>query len=110
MIQNEYLLVTRIGPKSLFRTWLSKKSERKFDVLLSAYDTNVTAINEDGVIFEYRPGKKIEGYNEIIKEHHALFDKYKFICFFDEDLDTTGANINNLFNTCKIIGYIVLFH
>lgn len=45
--QNEFLLVTRIGKKSLHRFWL--QPDRNFDVFFSAFDEDVEEISGDGV-------------------------------------------------------------
>lgn len=93
--QNEFLLVTRIGKKSLHRFWL--QPDRNFDVFFSAFDEDVEEISGDGVFFEHRPGPKVAGYGDFLADHRDLWQKYKYICLLDEDLETSAYDLNGTF-------------
>ena len=69
MSPRRFLLISRIGPESLHPQWLAPAAERDFDLLLSAYSSDVTAPeSQPGVFFEYRRGRKVAGYGEIIRD------------------------------------------
>jgi hypothetical protein len=93
--QNEFLLVTRIGKKSLHRFWL--QPDRNFDVFFSAFDKDVEVICGDGVFFEHRPGPKVAGYGDFLADHRELWQSYKYICLLDEDLETSTYDLNGTF-------------
>ncbi|MBP0580901.1 hypothetical protein J8I29_16355 [Labrys sp. LIt4] len=96
----KYLLVARIGPKSLHAQWLAAGVERNYDVFLSSYDTNLPEIREDGVYLEYRGGSKVAGYAGFLREHADFLARYKYICFFDDDIEASPACINGIFSRC----------
>jgi hypothetical protein len=97
----EYLLVSRMGRKSLHACWLAPASARNFDVFLSCYDPNVPAVTGEGIRFEYRKGKKVEGYSGFLSEYASLLRNYKYICFFDEDIDVNAEAISGAFDVCS---------
>lgn len=96
----KYLVISRIGSESLHLNWLATSSLRKFDIVLSAYDANVAKIEGDGIVFEYRPGRKVEGYSSFFTEQSALWQKYDYVCMIDEDIRTDYQTLNELFSIC----------
>ncbi len=94
-----YLLVSRIGRKSLHQRWL--QGPRAFDVFLSAYDTALPPVSGSGVRFEHRPGYKVAGYDGFLREHRDLWRRYDYICLFDEDLDADTETLNRMFALCE---------
>ncbi|WP_156771395.1 hypothetical protein [Labrys sp. WJW] len=96
----KYLLVARIGPKSLHAKWLAAGVDRNYDVFLSSYEPNSPAIQEDGVYFERRLGRKVAGYDGFLRENAKLISRYKYICFLDEDIEASPASINGIFSRC----------
>ncbi|WP_428410150.1 hypothetical protein [Hyphococcus sp.] len=100
MTQKQYLMVSRIGKKSLHDRWLCPAAERAYDVALSSYDETVPEAGGEGVFFEYRPGRKVEGYDGFLRDRRSLWTGYKYICFFDEDLETDADNLNRMFDLC----------
>ncbi|MGO4337698.1 hypothetical protein AB4037_22540 [Labrys sp. KB_33_2] len=96
----KYLLVARIGPKSLHAQWLAASADRNYDVFLSSYDTSLPAIAGDGVYFEYRSGSKVAGYDGLLREHAEFLGRYKYICFFDDDISATPSSISGIFSRC----------
>jgi len=95
-----FLLVTRIGPKSLHQNWIGTPKTRQFDVFLSAYTGDAEEVQQEGVRNELRPGFKVEGYGGFINAHRALWERYDYICFWDEDLDTDTDTLNRMFAIC----------
>jgi len=102
---SKYLLVTRIGRKSLHKSWLATPYIRKFDVVLSAYNPNVNTAEQEGVHFEVRPGYKVAGYSGFIRENRDILRLYDYVCFFDEDLEATTETLNRMFEICAAGSY-----
>lgn len=96
----EFLMITRTGREGLFRQWLGK-GNRNFDLLISCYDGDMLVPIEPGVFVEHRPGPKVKGYSDIIEDHHDRLEAYKFIAFFDDDIDASVETINGLFECCQ---------
>lgn len=96
-----FLLVSRVGPRSLHGNWLAAGEDRGFDVFLSAYAPSVEAPDLPGVFFETRPGFKIAGYAGFMRDHADLLKTYDYVAFFDEDLDTSAAAIAGMFRLCR---------
>lgn len=93
-----YLLISRVGVKSLHGEWIFASGFRNFDVLLSAYDERVQPVSAQGVYYELRKGPKVEGYNGIINDNSDLLSRYEYICFFDEDLLADVGTLNQMFS------------
>jgi hypothetical protein len=90
-----YLVISRIGVNSLHRQWLP--NDANFDVLLSCYDPTVEQERRDGVMFEYRPGAKVAGYGQVIRDYESLIRQYRYVALFDDDLATDAASLLRLF-------------
>lgn len=97
MARRPFLLISRVGPRSLHRHWIAGTGERSFDLLLSAYDDAVAATEGEGVLFERRPGTKVAGYGAILRDHRALIEGYDHVALFDDDLLVDGAGIDAMF-------------
>lgn len=96
----DYLLVARIGLKSLHAQWLAGGADRNYDVFFSSYDAQIAPIQGDGVYFEYRAGSKVAGYDGLLREYSDFFSQYKYIAFFDDDIEASPACISGLFSRC----------
>lgn len=96
----KYLLVARIGPKSLHTHWLAAGADRNYDVFLSSYDTSLPVVQGDGVHFEYRSGSKVAGYDGFLRENAEFISRYKYVCFFDDDIEALPSSINGIFSRC----------
>lgn len=95
------LLISRIGPHSLHRHWLTTAGPRSFDVMLSAYDPAIAPVTGEGVLFEHRQGRKVEGYGAILRDHAALIARYDHVALFDDDLLIGGDELNRLFDIVR---------
>jgi hypothetical protein len=95
--RKSFLLVSRVGAKSLHYCWLNDKTDRNFDVFLSSYDGTLGDLNQEGVRTERRPGHKIKGYNGFLNDYVALWSDYDYVCFMDEDIDVDVASLNKMF-------------
>lgn len=96
---SRFLLVTRIGKRSLHRQWLD--GPREFDVFFSCYDRSLPQIEGPGIRFEYRPGHKIEGYGRFLNDPETRWRYYDFICLMDEDLLADTETLNRMFRMCE---------
>lgn len=96
-MKRRFLLVTRIGSKSLHDQWLKSETERAFDVALCSYDASIPKIEGDGVYFEYSPGKKVSGYSDFLDNRQEVWKDYDYIMLMDEDISTDTASINRMF-------------
>jgi hypothetical protein len=90
-----YLVISRVGSGTLYRQWLP--ADRSFDVLLSSYDPAIESESRTGVLFEFRPGSKVAGYGQTIRDHERLIRNYRYIALFDDDLATDAASLLRLF-------------
>jgi hypothetical protein len=93
-----FLVISRAGPDSLHREWCCPRADRSFDVLLSAYDSKVADPCQSGVVFEYRPGKKVAGYGEVLRDHADLIARYDYVALFDDDLLISARDMQRLFD------------
>lgn len=66
-------------------------------MLLSCYETETQPVAGPGILFEYRPGSKVAGYGEILRDYAALIRQYRYVALFDDDLLTDAARILRLF-------------
>ncbi len=98
---NRYLLVARIGPNSLHNGWLEPAGNRNFDVLLSAFDERASMPEGHGIFSEFRPGPKIAGLAEILRDHAELWRRYDHIAMFDDDLASDAKTISRMFELCR---------
>lgn len=92
-----YLIISRVGPDSLHAQWLPTAGPGGFDVLLSSYDRRVQPVEDPAVLFEFRPGAKVAGYGEILRDHAALIRQYRYVALFDDDLATDALSLLALF-------------
>jgi len=97
MTGNRFLLISRVGPKSIHRHWLAPHGSRRFDLLLSSYDPAMKAPEGDGILFEFRPGRKVAGYGEVLRAHGAMLKDYDYVALFDDDLLIDAEGISRLF-------------
>ncbi len=101
MSRNRFLLVARAGANSLHRSWLTPEDERNFDLFVSAHHPDVQPIAGDGIHFEHRPGAKVAGYADFLREHRALWQSYDHVALFDDDLLIDAASLSRLFEIAQ---------
>ncbi len=99
-IPRRYLLISRIGRKSLHPGWIGHGNDRSFDLFLSAYDTSIVDTSAPGIFFEHRPGRKVDGYAGLMRDHHDLLARYDYIAMFDEDLRCDSETLDRMFTIC----------
>lgn len=100
MKTRRFLLISRVGCDSLHEEWLAPAEERDFDVLISAYDRRVAPpVACPSIFFEYREGRKVAGYGEILRDHRELIAGYDYVALFDDDLLIDAGGLTRLFST-----------
>lgn len=97
------LVVVRAGGKSLHAQWLDQPYEaRAFDLIVSYFDADAYAAHmpQDGVQAILVKGGKWDGLFETFKAfpHHT---NYTHIWLPDDDIATTGADINGMFDAAE---------
>ncbi len=95
---NRFLVISRVGQASLHSEWCGLAPERRFDVLLSAYDSAVADPRQPGIIFEHRPGAKVAGYGDVMRDHAELIARYDYVALFDDDLLISTPDLQRLFD------------
>lgn len=104
MPQNRFLIVTRVGPKSLHGVWIKEAAAAGIDVVLSQYSDSPSGdipVNfSPGVTTELRPGRKVAGYAEFLSQRQDLWQSYDYICLLDEDIATDAATLARAFELC----------
>jgi hypothetical protein len=96
-VGRRFLLVARVGRRSLHDAWLTPAATRDFDVLLSAYAESVEPPTAPGVLFEYRPGSKVAGYAGLLREHAEVVGAYDYVALFDDDILADAATLSRMF-------------
>jgi hypothetical protein len=97
MTGNRFLLIARVGPQSLHPHWLASAAPRRFDVLLSSHDATVASVEGPGVLFEHRPGRKVEGHGALLAAHRDHITRYDYVAMFDDDLLIDADAIGRMF-------------
>ena len=100
-----YLVISRIGPKSLHPQWLPATGVGGFDLLLSSYDPDLAPVDHPAVRFETRPGTKVAGYAAILSDHAKLIGQYRYVALFDDDLSIDAASLLALFRLVEAQGF-----
>ena len=102
------LVIVRAGTSSLHRQWLhddhDEHGPRAFDLLVAAYDTRVERLGLDGTGHLFLPGSKIAGLAELFRCYPELLECYDYIALFDDDLLTSRAAIERLFDIGRVYG------
>lgn len=93
----DFLLISRVGAQSLHASWLGDDAARSFDLLVSAYDQRVEAMKGPGIFFEYRPGRKVAGYADILADHRELLKHYRYVGLIDDDIAADARTLSAAF-------------
>lgn len=98
MSKNRNLVITRAGASSLHRQWLQPQGARNFDLLLTSYVEGPSEDLEPGVEFVYLPGRKVEGWRDIVSTLGARIAGYERIAFLDDDISCSASDIARCFD------------
>lgn len=94
------LVVVRAGRNSLHPRWLADGAPRSFDLVVSAFDAETPRIEADGIVHVDQPGGKWDGLHATLTREDIgrdLTAHYDYVWLPDDDIDTTGADIERLF-------------
>ena len=103
--KSRYLVISRIGSQSLHSGWLTPTADREFDVLLSAYGTDIVDPGGEGIFFEHRAGSKVAGYAAVLDAHADFIAQYDYVALFDDDLSTNPRDLTRLFQIVAAHGF-----
>ena len=99
------LLLVRSGRSSLHPAWKDERSPcRDFDIIALAYGMKEDKYPEGSHDhFYFCPGPKSSGYYSWINENRSIFEEYKYIALFDDDIYTTHTDISRIFEYCEAL-------
>lgn len=102
------LVVVRAGRNSLHPLWLADGTPRSFDLVVSAFDPEVPRILGEGITYVDQPGGKWDGLHATLGAlGPGLFHRYDYIWLPDDDIETTGADIEHMFEAMSRHGLAV---
>jgi glycosyltransferase involved in cell wall biosynthesis len=96
MAKRRFLVMARVGDKSLHAEWL-QGAERTFDLYLSYYGATPGRYAVDADQWRERKGPKWPIIQEHLVDDAALVSSYEAVWFPDDDLSVDAAGINRLF-------------
>jgi glycosyltransferase involved in cell wall biosynthesis len=96
MAKRRFLVMARVGDKSLHAEWL-QGAERTFDLYLSYYGATPGRYAVDADHWRERKGPKWPILQEHLVDDAALVSSYEAVWFPDDDLSVDAAGINRLF-------------
>jgi hypothetical protein len=96
--RSDYLVVTRAGKRSVHPQWVGRTGEpMNFDILVAAYEEGVPAVRHEKVFHLHVPGKKVEGYARLLRDHGGFVGSYRSVAFIDDDIATDAATLSCCF-------------
>jgi hypothetical protein len=100
---NKNLVIVRAGDSSLHPTW--KSSNQNFDIAVSYYGKDSNKFAEDFKINFV--GTKFHGIYDSIISNQISIENYNYIWLPDDDISTTGENINKMFDIMQEFNLIL---
>lgn len=93
------LVIVRAGNNSLHQQWFAHAREsRQFDLMVYAYQGDRESHGGELIdLYAFGPGKKFKSLKVLFDEHPYLLDEYDSFWLADDDLSTTVADLNRLF-------------
>jgi len=98
-----FLVVARVGDRSLHRHWLSG-GERNFDLYLSYYGADPDKFSEDAEYWYGRKGPKWPILADHVREDAAIFEAYEAVWLPDDDLLIDAKQISRMFEYFSLFG------
>jgi hypothetical protein len=92
------LVVVRAGDNSLHPEWLKGEGERNWDIVVNYYGDDPVRYCEPGVVRMDSKGPKWPALYELINENQQFLSDYANIWLPDDDLMTSKAEINQMFD------------
>jgi hypothetical protein len=94
---SDNLVVTRAGSSSLHPRWLDKRAPGDFDLLVAAYAPDAPTVDGPGVQRLFVPGRKVEGYAKLLRNHRRFLERYRRIALIDDDIDADATALAECF-------------
>ena len=94
------LVVVRAGRNSLHPKWLEGAAERNWDLIVSAYDPEARFDHGPDVPVVLQKGGKWDGLHALLAGSD-LISRYEYIWLPDDDIATTCADINSIFDAMR---------
>lgn len=96
MPNNHFLIIARVGDKSLHSHWLQGATP-EFDLFLSYYGSEQDKYKTDATYYENKKGGKWSEISRIWEEQAALINQYDAVWFPDDDLLINAHQLNRMF-------------
>ena len=94
------LVVVRAGDLSLHPSWLKGGEPPTFDLAVSYYGDDPSRFH-DAPLRHHFKGGKWDGIHAFFSAHRDLLERYDWIWLPDDDIETTAASINRLFDVAE---------
>ena len=95
MKKNSNLLIVRAGDSSLHQNWMG--ANQNFDIIISYYGCNSLIYKDQSLRVDHK-GSKWQGLHLTMNDPRVNWQDYEYICFPDDDLDSTCENLNSFFS------------
>ena len=95
------LVIVRAGDKSLHPGWLEEEGERNWDLIVSYYGDDPAKFRDADCERSDAKGMKWPALHDLLASRPRLFTDYSYIWLPDDDLLTTKADVNRLFDICR---------
>lgn len=91
------LVISPIGDRSVYRTWIAGPDRPNFDLFLLYYGDGVDTAQADAKYYVRRKGFKWEHMSHVAEAHAATLSQYDRIWCPDDDVACDTAGVNTLF-------------
>lgn len=94
----KFLVIGRVGDKSLHKQWLEPAStERNWDLLLNSYGKDQTRVQDGDLPTVVDPGTKWDSIARHLLANPELLEQYTHVMLPDDDVLMTAGDINRMF-------------
>ncbi|WP_313999827.1 DUF707 domain-containing protein [uncultured Paenibacillus sp.] len=97
-LRNRYLVVARVGDRSLHHQWIHPAEDRNFDLFLSYYGNSPGRYAEECEFYTACKGTKWQKIHELIANIEERVFRYDAVWFPADDISTDAYNINLMFH------------
>ncbi|HUC90529.1 MAG TPA: DUF707 domain-containing protein [Paenibacillus sp.] len=106
-LSNRYLVVARVGDRSLHHQWIHPAEDRNFDLFLSYYGNSPGRYAEECEFYTACKGTKWQKIHELIANIEERVFRYDAVWFPDDDISTTPGNISGMFRLFQEHGLLL---
>lgn len=100
------LIVVRAGDRSLHPQWLACR-ERSWDLVVSYYGDRPERYVDQYDVLHLFKGTKWQGVSDFVRNHRDLIGCYRLVWLPDDDLLTSGENIDAFFALHERLGWVL---